>query len=228
MKDIVRSLMVSFAIVLASAVIGTSILRAAKIIGNSIASQGRFVSVKDFAEMIKSLKSRDSDRPESAARRRMPETIGIKKVEGVTIGTNPVKGQVNAPVTMVEFSDFQCPFSKRFFQETFPQIEKEYISTGKVKFAYRDLPLGFHPLAKPAAIAVRSAGVQGRYWQMFDKVLQGDSLDRGTLKKYAQELGLNLKNFEKSLDDPLLKEAVENDLKDAQRARRPRHPCILY
>ena len=218
MKDPLRSLLFSFSIVIASVVIGASIIRAAKIIGNSIKAKEADGSAKIISELVKTLKEKDLGwAREAAGIRRMPEAIGSKKVEGVTAGTNPIEGNAKAPVLMVEFSDFQCPFSKRFYQQTFPQIDKEYIATGKVKFVYRDFPLGFHPFANPAAVAVRCAGKQGKYWQMFDKLLLGNSLDKETLKKYALELGLNVKTYEECQDAPEIKGAVESDLRDAEK-----------
>lgn len=216
MKDILRSILFSLSIVIASLVIGNSITLAAKIIANSIQAKEADASAKVISELGKTIKEKDFVRPRKVAPDVvMPEAVGVKKIEGVGIGTNPIKGNANAPVLMVEFSDFQCPFTKRFYQETFPQIEKEYIATGKVKFAYRDLALGFHPMAKPAAIVARCAGSQGKYWQMFDKLLTGDSLDKEVFKKYAQELSLNMKAFEDCQDSPQIKEVVENDVEDA-------------
>jgi len=218
MKDVFRTFIFSLSIIIAALVIGFSVIRAAKIIGDSIKAKQADSSARIVSELVKVLKEKEpSGSREAAEYRRMFESIGSKKVEGVTVGTNPLKGNAKAPVVMVEFSDFQCPFTKKFHQQIFPQIEKEYIATGKVKFAYRDLPLGIHPSAMPAAIAVRCAGKQGNYWQIFDKVLAGDSLDRETFKKYAQESGLPMKAYEECLDKPEIKEAVAEDLKDAEK-----------
>lgn len=90
----------------------------------------------------------------------------------VAIGHLPAYGQESAAVTMIEFSDFQCPFCKSFFQQTFPQIKSEYIDTGKVKFYYRHLPLDFHPNAEPFANAAECANAQGKFWEMHDTIFQ--------------------------------------------------------
>src|SRR5690606_10632114 len=66
---------------------------------------------------------------------------------------DPFLGNADAPVVLIEFSDFQCPFCRRFWRETLPSIKEEYIDTGKVKFVYRDMPLSIHPAALPAAMA---------------------------------------------------------------------------
>ena len=90
----------------------------------------------------------------------------------VSVDDDPVLGNAAAPVTMIEFSDFQCPFCLKFWQETFPQIKQTYIDTGKVKFVYRDFPLSFHPGAMPAAQAANCANEQGKYWEMNDLIFK--------------------------------------------------------
>lgn len=93
----------------------------------------------------------------------------------VTVGNGdlPPLGQASAKVTLVEFSDYQCPFCGGHFTQAEPQIKKEYIDTGKVKFYYRDFPLSqIHPGAQKAAEAVRCAGDQGKYWEYHDLVFQ--------------------------------------------------------
>jgi protein-disulfide isomerase len=77
-------------------------------------------------------------------------------------------GRADAPVTLVEFSDYQCPFCKQFHTGAYTELKKNYIDTGKVRFVARDLPLEFHPLALKAAEAARCAGDQGKYWELRD------------------------------------------------------------
>jgi len=215
MKEKVLS--VSLAIMIASAVIGICVLRAAHIVADSLKAHETGTSARIASEVARMINNKEPGGSRDAAEyRKMLDAIGSRRVEGVSTGTNPMKGAAGAPVVIVEFSDFQCPFSKRFYQQTFPQLDKEYIATGKVKFFFRDLPLDMHQFAKPAAIAARCAGQQGKYWEMFDKLLKGDTFDQATMKRYAQELGLNMKAFEKGLEDPAIQQAVENDLKDAQ------------
>ena len=116
-------------------------------------------------------------------------------------------GSDKAKVTMVEFTDFQCPFCKRSFEGTWPQIKKDYVDTGKVKVVVRDLPLSFHPNAKPGALAARCAGDQGKYWEMHDKLFTSQEewtpLADATakIKEYAKGLGLNAASFNTCIDD---------------------------
>lgn len=87
-------------------------------------------------------------------------------------GHLPSLGDKNARVTIVEFSDFECPFCRRYFTGTFPQLKKEYIDTGKVIMYYRHYPLPFHPLAQPFANASECANEQGKFWEYHDKIFQ--------------------------------------------------------
>ena len=90
----------------------------------------------------------------------------------VTVDTGhlPVMGQEDAPVTIVEFSDLECPYCQQYFKDAFPQIKKAYVDTGKVKMYYRHYPLPFHPSAKPFALAVECANDQGKFWELHDKI----------------------------------------------------------
>ncbi|MBU2541924.1 MAG: DsbA family protein [Candidatus Omnitrophica bacterium] len=207
-------LLICLSIICAAAIIGYCIINSVAIINETIRAKKTGISEEGISEIIKGLKDTQLQ-PRQAAERR-PEP-GSKKVEGVNAAGNAIKGSPDAKVLMVEFSDFQCPFSKRFYQNAFLRIEKEYISTGKVKFAYRDFPLGFHPQAKSAAVAAKCAGRQNKYWEMFDKLINAPELETESLKGLAKEIGLNAKVFDACLDREETKEEVENDLKDAQR-----------
>ena len=129
-----------------------------------------------------------------------------------------VKGDSNAPVTIIEFSDYQCPFCGKFWSETLPQITSEYIDTGKVKLVYRDFPLGFHENAQKAAEAAECAGEQGKYYNMHDKLFSNqDALDVAGLKKYAGEIGLNTVQFNTCLDSGAMADEVKKDFEEGQK-----------
>jgi protein-disulfide isomerase len=117
-------------------------------------------------------------------------------VEGDLIDDDAVKGDKNAPVTIVEFSDYECPYCKRHFTNTIPEIIEKYVDTGKVKYVYRDFPLSFHANARPAAIAAECAREQGgdeAYFAYHDVLFQNQqALDADNLKKYASDLGYDI------------------------------------
>lgn len=212
MKEHFNKIWDSANIIVVALIIGICIVIGFKAIATNMRTMEINVSEKTMQKFIDGIKSLRG--PGEWPGGEMRPVPGSKRVEGVVPGSNPVKGNAKAPVLMVQFSDFQCPFSKRFYKEVFPQIEKEYISTGKVKFAYRDFPLDFHPLAKGAAAASRCAGRQNKYWEMFDKLSQSEALDTESLKKYAQEIKLDMQVFNACLNEQKIKDGIEKDLKD--------------
>ena len=132
--------------------------------------------------------------------------------QNIKLGDAPVKGPAGAKVTVVAFSDFQCPFCSRAVP-VMKQIEDEY--KGKVKIAFKQLPLPFHDKAHLAAEAALAANEQGKFWQMHDKLFANQqALDRPNLEKYAEELGLNMTKFKAALDSGKFKDKVDSDAKE--------------
>lgn len=123
-------------------------------------------------------------------------------VSKVAVAGNPTLGKKDAPVTVIEFSDYQCPFCRRFFETTLPALKKDYVDTGKVRYVFRDFPLDqIHPQARKAAEAAHCAADQGKYWEMHDLLFQNQrELPAEKLKDYAQRLGLNGVAFTLCLD----------------------------
>jgi protein-disulfide isomerase len=119
----------------------------------------------------------------------------------------PSKGPASAPVTIVEFSDFQCPYCAKA-EDTLQRIMKDY--DGKVRLVYRDFPLPMHTQAQKAAEASQCAGDQGKYWEMHAKLFQNQrSLQPDKLKEYAKDLGLDQAKFDKCLDSGEKAKVVE-------------------
>jgi protein-disulfide isomerase len=211
---------ISVTIIAAALIIGICIYFSGRLISSNIAPGRPEISGTILARLNgleKKIKEIDSKLTQLSAvlQPKEPPKPGSKKVEGVDAGSNPVKGDMTAPVLLVEFSDFECPFSKRFYQDTFPKIDKEYIATGKVRFAYRDFPLAFHPQAENAAIAARCAGRQDKYWEMFNKLTSSSKLDADGPEKFAKELGLRPKAFMDCVHSAEIKDAVKKDMAEA-------------
>ena len=137
------------------------------------------------------------------------------RIEVATAGA-PVRGAREAPVTIVEFSDYQCPFCKRS-QSTIKQLLRQY--TGKVKLAFRDFPLrSIHPLAQKAAEAARCAGDQGKYWEYHDVLFaKAPELEVAGLKQYAATLGLDMTQFNECLQRDKYATPVEQDVQQGNR-----------
>jgi protein-disulfide isomerase len=142
----------------------------------------------------------------------------------VSIDDDPVLGDNDAKVTLIDFSDYECPFCKRYFDQTYSQIKKEYIDTGKIKYVFRDLPLSFHdPLATLEAVAANCARAQGddtNYYEYHDEIFKrtksnGNGLTKDDLTTIASDLGLDTVSFTTCVNDEKNKEEVQKDLADA-------------
>jgi len=135
----------------------------------------------------------------------------------VSIDDDAILGDKNAPITIIEFSDFECPFCERFYSQTLPLIKKNYIDTGKAKLVYRDFPLSFHPNAQKAAEAAECAGEQGKYYEMHDLLFEkGVSGGINAFKQYAKDLGLDITKFNECLDSGKYAVEVQKDFRDGQ------------
>jgi len=153
-----------------------------------------------------------------------PSQPGVPQLYRISLDDDPVKGDPNAPVTVIEFSDFQCPFCSRFFQQTLPLLEENYVDTGKIKFVYKDMPLdNLHPNARPAHIAAECADEQGKFWEyhdiLFEKQSEWQSLPSSdlstTLTQYAVDLGLQTASFESCLRSEDIADEVNRDYLEA-------------
>lgn len=150
----------------------------------------------------------------AAAAALAPQAAGAK-VSVVERKDAPRQG--NGKLVIYEFSDFQCPYCKRFTDEAYKQIKQKYVDTGKVTIVFRHLPLSFHPFAQKAAEAAECANAQGKFWAYHDKlfataVQDGSNLSVSNLKRYAVELGLNSATFDSCLDNGEKADVVKADI----------------
>ncbi|HKP00696.1 MAG TPA: thioredoxin domain-containing protein [Nitrospiraceae bacterium] len=129
-----------------------------------------------------------------------------------------IRGSVDAPITLIEYSDFTCGYCAKFFQETWPRLQAKYIDTGKVRFVYRDYPRSDDGVGVEAAVAARCAGAQGRYWPMHDRLFsERGRLESGLFKGYAKVIGLNQTAFDKCFDERQYLESIFQDRNEANR-----------
>jgi protein-disulfide isomerase len=150
-------------------------------------------------------------------RQRYEVTVALRPptVE-VSSDDDPALGPQDAPVTIIEFSDFQCPYCRRV-QPTLKRLLQEY--EGRVKLVFRDFPLrNSHPQAQKAAEAAQCAAEQQKFWPYHDKLFATSSLEVADLKRYAQEVGLDTGQFDACLDSNKFAEEIEADLQDGQNA----------
>jgi protein-disulfide isomerase len=160
-------------------------------------------------------KAQQTAQPDNA----QPTPVVIKDPSTLFTTADPMIGNPKAKVTIVEFSDFQCPFCRAFWNDTYAQIKKLYIDTGKVRFVTRAYPLPFHPAARPAALASLCAKEQGKFWEYRDKTF-GEQEKQGQatitfgvpeLKTWAAAVGLNMTQFNACLDGQKYASQVDAD-----------------
>jgi len=145
---------------------------------------------------------------------RKPSKSDTPKEVLVSFDDDYIKGDPKAPVTIVEFSDYQCPYCRKFHNEVLPQIQEEYISKGKVRYIFRDFPLSFHKQAVPAAIAANCAGEQGKYWEMNNFLFANPGkLSTSKIIPEVEALGLDKAKFEACVNDDSKKAEVDADSK---------------
>jgi protein-disulfide isomerase len=137
----------------------------------------------------------------------------------VSLGGEPRMGKAEAGIGIVEFSDYECPFCRSFYAQTFPRIKKEYVDTGVVQFIRKDLPLTkIHPQALPAALAANCAGDQGQYWEMHKALYTNQQrLGPALYSDLAGNLGLDEATFSACLKDPAQEQKILRDVAEAKR-----------
>jgi protein-disulfide isomerase len=145
------------------------------------------------------------------ARDPQPEQVPI------SIANAASRGRADAKVTMIEFSDFQCPFCGRHVRETMPRIDSEYIQTGKVRYVFRDFPIdSLHPQAPKAHEAVNCAGDQGKYWEMWERLFSNPrQLSPAQLVDHGKAVGADPGLMKQCLDSRKYEAAVNASVKEA-------------
>lgn len=176
------------------------------------------ITQSDLNAAIAKLESKISNTPQ-------PPTKSNTQPIKISIDDDPMKGDPNASITIIEFSDYECPFCARFYANTLPLIEENYINTGKVNFVYRDFPIqSIHDNALPAALASECADDQEMFWPYHDMIFENKStwekLEGANLlnefEQYAFVLGLNTEEFNACLESGKHLDEVKNDLQDGR------------
>jgi len=147
-----------------------------------------------------------------------PNRDGSAQPTRVAIEVNdaPYLGSDRAPVVIVEFMDYQCPYCKQFQAQTFRDVKREYIDTGKVRFYVMDFPLDIHAQALLAAQAGRCAAEQGKFWPMHDRLQsENEALNGDKIAALAELSGLDLRNFQNCLQTEKYKDAIQRGISEA-------------
>lgn len=184
------------------------------------AAQAQTITEKQADEILKELRAiRQLLERQAPPPAPVPPAPAADERVTFSVPGGPILGRADAPITMVEYTDLECPFCHQFHTTTFAEIKKAYIDTGKVRFVSRDFPLGFHAHAKSAAVASRCAGEQGKYWE-FRSVLasNADKLFPAAVLGFAGASGLNVKAFQACLAADKFAAAMQKDLDEATKA----------
>ena len=162
--------------------------------------------LKELREIKELLAKPQQAMPAAPTAQARPESLTIKG------GGIYVLGKSDAPLTLVEFTDYECPFCKRFYETTFQTLKKNYIETGKLKFISRNMPLPMHPHALKAAQASTCAGDQGKFWEMKDLLFRNQNrLEVEALTGYANDISLNADSFKTCMADDARLKAISDE-----------------
>ena len=199
-------------------VVLTVVIAISAFFAGSYVSDSDRITKSDLDAAIVRLESKIEISPQSSSQ---PNTQQVK----VSIDDDPMKGNPNAPITIIEFSDYECPFCGRFYFNTLPLIEENYIDTGKANFVYRDFPIqSIHRNAATAAVAAECADEQEMFWEFHNMIFENkstwDKLEGIDLlnefEQYASSLELNSEEFNSCLKSGKYLDEVRNDLQDGR------------
>jgi protein-disulfide isomerase len=144
----------------------------------------------------------------------------VPQTAKVSIKDTASLGSADAPVTVVEFTDYQCPFCLKFIRDTFPKLKEQFVDTGKVRWVIRDMPLGFHKNARKAAQAAHCAGEQGKFWEMRSVLFaNAKKLEEENLPGYAEVIGLDGAAFKSCLASDRHLAEIDQSAQDAGTVR---------
>ncbi len=199
--------LISAALIVSAAVIAGSL-----VIANSLEHTAKQVEIA--GEFLSDLPIAAAPAPTVQNRARRPRRPDPAQEYEVAVGEAPIRGDAEAVVTIVEWSDFQCPFCVRA-APTLAQIQREYGS--KVRIVFKHLPLSIHAQAPAAHAAAEAAHRQGKFWEMHDKIFENQrDLAPETLERYAVALGLDIERYKRDLESGEVKKRIDDDMQQAE------------
>jgi len=193
--------------------VGLAALAFAVPVASAELTQGQIADLLNELKLIRQALERNGGAPGPAApapddKVSMPFTPGPLSM-----------GTANAPVLLIEYADYQCPFCQQFHNATFAQIKANYIDTGKVRFVSRDFPLDFHENARRAATAAHCAGEQNKFWEMRHvMIVNADQLKADKLMTYAADIKLDVPKFKSCLDSDKYRDDIDKQMQEGMAA----------
>ncbi len=213
-KTITPVIMAGFCAALASACANSSDIGRLEAKVEQLADQQKDVlsKLEDIGKGQKEILAKAS----APARPAAPAAEDPNKVYDIPVGKSASRGPADAKVTIIEFSDFQCPFCARSV-ELIDQIAAAYPKD--VRIVYKNFPLSFHAQAMPAAKAAIAAGMQGKFWPMHDEIFKNSSkLTPESYDVFAKAIGLNVAQFNKDMESPAVQAQIAEEMKEATAA----------
>jgi protein-disulfide isomerase len=151
-----------------------------------------------------------------SSKKKTLQVVVIEFVQDINVAGAPFKGPADAPVAIVLFTDFQCPYCAKMVPVLDQVLEK---NKGKAKLVFKNFPLSTHQFARKAAAATLAAGKQGKFWEYHDRLFQNyNRLNDQVVQEQAQQLGLDMQKFQKDLSDPQIQQAINQDYQDGNKA----------
>jgi protein-disulfide isomerase len=159
---------------------------------------------------------------------RGPGQPALKPPPTMTVAGEPFKGEPAARLAIIEYTDLQCPFCRRFEHEVYPRIRDSYVNTGKLKYFHRDMPLPFHEGAMSAARAIHCAAEQGKFWEMHDSLLaDAASLGGADIDARAGKLGLNVADLDRCISSDRFADIIQRSITEATQMQVSGTPTFL-
>jgi protein-disulfide isomerase len=199
-------------LIISGAIVAAGVVAAGILIQSSLAETSRQIgSLRQALEKVAE-GGPPAPAPERPAARRGPDP---NRRYSVDVDDAPARGPADAKVTLVEFSDFQCPFCRRV-TPTLERIEKEY--GDDVRVVFKHLPLSIHPKAPAAHAAAEAAHQQGKFWEMHDRIFADQAgMSPERYREYAQQIGLDVEKFERDVKGAAVQKRISKDMEEAQK-----------
>ena len=199
----------------------TAIAMAATLLGAATLARADGITSEQAQQILDELKAIHKSldaRPAAPAQPGAPAPVDDKVSMAFPPGGFSV-GKENAPLVVVEYTDYQCPFCQRYHNDSFAQIKANFIDTGKVRYISRDFPLPFHENARRSATAARCAAEQGKFWELrHTMIVNASQLQPDKLGGYAQSVSMDVPKFQACVDSDKFRAAIDKDIAEGTAA----------
>jgi len=173
---------------------------------------------QQILDELKAIRKTLETRPVAPAQPAAPAPVRDKVSMAFTPGGFSV-GKENAPLVLIEYTDYQCPFCQRYHNDSFAQIKTNFIDTGKIRYISRDFPLPFHENARRSATAARCAAEQGKFWELrHTMIVNANQLQADKLGGYAQAASMDVPKFQACVDSDKYRAAIDKDIAEGSAA----------